>query len=134
MSTDHVALNGIARARADWLARLGAGDLDGYVGAMTAGVVWLPPRGPAMQGVAALRHWLTPFLARYGYNFSVAEVRLRVAGDWVFERGRYRSVLTPASEEESMVHEGRYALFWHRQPDGRWLIDRYADETQLDLS
>ena len=33
-----------------------------------------------------------------------------------------------------MVHEGEYFIFWRRDGDGRWRIDRYADITGLRLT
>lgn len=125
------APEGIARSRAEWLGRLRAGDLDGYLGVMAMDVVWLPPRGAALEGIGALRSWLAPFLAKYRYDFAVSQVRLRVADGWAFERGHYRSVLMPIGEGAPLTHEGQYSLFWRQKSDGQWRIDRYADSTAL---
>lgn len=131
MSAEQEALADIARSRTEWLARLGEGDLDGYLAVLTADVVWLPPRGPALAGAAALRAWLSTFLAQYRYDFTLSDVRIRVAGDRAFERGAYRSALTPTAGGVPMVYVGRYALLRRRDPDGRWRIERYADDTDL---
>ena len=51
----------IAQSRMRWLGALEAGDLDGYLQAMSPNVVWVPPRGDALHGHADLKSWLGEF-------------------------------------------------------------------------
>lgn len=132
MTEDESAVvEAIAASRHEWLTRLRTGDLDGYLGALAPDAVWMPPQGPAVTGAAALRAWLAPSFAQYRCALTLEDVRMRVAGDRAFERGAFHSALTPLAGGEPLVHVGRYALFWRRDADRSWRIERYVDETEL---
>lgn len=121
----------IAQRRRQWVEAVNGRDVDGYVGLLTADVVWLPPGQPALRGRTAFRDWVRPFFDQYAYNFSIDGVRLRVHGDWALERATFTSQLTPVEGGEPMSHTGTYVLLWRRDDDGVWRIERYADDTGL---
>lgn len=120
----------IAAVRARWVQALNDGSAAAFVQCVTEDAVWLPPRGDAIQGRAAIAAWLEPLFARYDYTYTTADERLRLAGDWAVEEARFRTVLRPKGETgDPLVHDGRHLLIWRRLATGRWLIDRYVDRT-----
>ena len=120
----------IAAVRQRWVEAINAGSAAGFVQCVTEDAVWLPPRGDAIQGRAAIAAWLAPLFAQYRYDYTTVEERVRLAGDWAIEEARFRTVLHPKSEPgDPLVHDGRYLLIWQRLPSGQWLIERYVDRT-----
>ena len=121
----------IAATRRRWVAALNDGSAAAFVRCIADDAVWLPPRGDALRGRDAIARWLAPLFAHYRYEFSTADERVRLAGDWAVEEAHFRTVLHPRAEPgEPLVHDGRYLLIWRRSPGGEWLIERYVDRTE----
>ena len=126
MPTDEEAID--AR-REEWVAIVNAGDVNRYLSLLTEDCVWLPPRLPAMSAKAAIGAWLTPFFDRFTYEFSIADICLRVAGDWAIECALFESRMTPRGGGETISHGGTYVVLWRKEPFGKWCIERYVDAT-----
>ena len=92
--------------------------------------MWIPPSGDAIEGRAAFRRWVAPFMERFAYRMEIRPDSVRPAGERVVETGRFASRMTPREGGEPAVHEGRYLVLWRRE-EGRWWIDRYVDTTAL---
>lgn len=123
--------SGIDDSRREWIAATNAEDPERCVAIMDTNVVWLPPGMAALQGRQAIHEWMVPFFERFRYDFSVADVRVSMAGEWAVERGTFTSNLTASDNGESASHSGQYLIVWHRETDERWYIERYVDITDL---
>lgn len=123
-------LAAIQKRRRAWIVAINEGDVVAHAALLAEDAVWLPPGQPAVAGREAIAEWLLPFFEQHGYDFSITDARVRVAGDWAVERATFTSRLTPTDGGETMTHTGTYVLLWRREADG-WYIERYVDDTAL---
>ena len=123
--------SGIDASRQEWIGATNAADPERCVATMDTDIVWFPPGMEPLEGRQAVHEWMVPFFQRFEYDFSVADVQLRLAGEWAVERGTYTSRLTSREDAKTSSHTGRYLLIWHRETDGRWYMDRYVDITDM---
>jgi uncharacterized protein (TIGR02246 family) len=117
-------LRAIDRVRDAHVAALNRGDVDAWIGVFSADAVQMPPNFPANAGREGIRQWCQGFLGAFGVEFALEVEEVRVAGDWAFERGAYRILLTPRAGGASFPDTGKYITIYERQPDGAWLMAR----------
>lgn len=120
----------IGRQRARWIAAINEADADGFVSVLAEDAVWLPSSGAAISGRDGIRAWLRVPFSEFQYDYHVADVSLRVTGDWAVEQASFSTSVVPKTGEDPLpTHRGRYTLVWHRLPAGEWKIDRYIDHS-----
>ncbi len=115
--------------RARWINAINASDAAGFVAVLCADAVWLPWGRSAISGKESIRDWLAKPFAQLAYDYSVTDVRLRVAGDWAIERAHFITKARSHKGGEAPVHRGTYTILWRRTPAEAWLIERYIDHT-----
>lgn len=115
--------------RTRWIAAINAGSAAAFVAIVTDDAVWLPSRHNALSGKEEIRAWLEKPLAEFDYDYSVSDVRLRIAGDWAVEQARFSTKARTRSGEAMPTHEGSYTLIWRKTSAGGWLIERYIDHS-----
>ena len=118
----------IAARRTEWVSIVNSRDLAAYVELVSQDVLWLPPGQPPIEGRKAFEAWLRPFFERFEYEFRLEDPSIQFSGDWVVETGAFDTLMT-AEDGVSTRHGGGYLVFWHRQSDGVWYLERYLDET-----
>jgi len=128
-SLPHDDLRAIERQRRLWVDAVNAHDVDRHLELVTDDVVWFPPGRPAVSGKEGLAALLRPVFERFDLQFEITSPRVRRAGDWAVERGRFRTDLTSRTEGETGRHNGRYLVLWKRGSDRTWRIERYIDQT-----
>ena len=126
---DDEAATEIGAQRARWVSAINAGSPDEFVAVLAPDAVWLPPGSPAISGKDAIREWLETPLRLYEYDYTIRDVKLRVAGDWAVEKASFRTEATTGSGEAMPAHTGTYVVLWRRSAAGAWLIERYIDES-----
>lgn len=131
---DEGARREIDRQRDRWIAAINAGDADGFVAVLAEDAVWLPWGRPAISGADRIRDWLSGPFAEYRYEYSVSDVRVRVAGEWAAEHACFRTRAVNRAGAEAPVHEGEYTILWRRTREAGWLIERYLDHTGFDTA
>lgn len=119
----------IDAVRSKWAESLNSGSAEAFVSCVTDDAVWLPPKGSAVEGSAAILEWLSGLFDKFYYDFNISEVNIRQVGDnWAVEDACFRSVLRPKSGDgKPMVHDGRYVVLWRKKDALGWRIDRYVD-------
>jgi uncharacterized protein (TIGR02246 family) len=127
------ALQEIDERRNRWIAAINAGDADSFVAVLVDDAVWLPWGQPAISGRDRIRDWLAGPFSEYNYEYSVDDVRIRVAGEWAVERASFRTRASSRSGAEAPIHEGLYTIIWRMSSRG-WLIERYVDHTGFDAA
>ena len=134
MVSDRVAID---HRRQRWVELTTDGDAAGCVELLTEDAVWFPPGMAALSGRGQIRDWMASFFELYEYDFSILNPQLRLAGDWAFERGIFKSVHTSQYDGRKTGHSGEYLISWRRESDGEWYIERYlhlsnpADEVEV---
>ena len=120
-------MGAIVAANVAWGDALVRGDSLRLMNAYTSGAVLLTDSGD-VSSPARIRDWL--LARRAALQDSLHGTRtntdhLEVATDRAYEAGTLAYILIrrdhPGQRREHVV---RYATFWHRSPDGRWLMDK----------
>jgi uncharacterized protein (TIGR02246 family) len=85
--------------------------------------VWLPPRGPSVEGKTAI-------LARYQRSFATVKLHYTLVeteqhgwGDWAFSRGTTEGTATPITGGEPRKIHDKYLMILRRE-HGIWKIAR----------
>jgi uncharacterized protein (TIGR02246 family) len=118
----------IARRRNLWTAAVNARDVQSYLELLAEDLVWIPPGQQAIHGRDAFASWVEPFFRQFEYDFALTAEQVRVAGDWAVERGTFHTMMT-SPEGRSAHHAGDYIVWWRRDVDDVWRIERYVDTT-----
>src|SRR5438876_10708071 len=117
-------LASIDRVREAHVAALNDGDTGALVDLFAAGGIQMPPNAPANVGRESIRQWCAALLAPFRVTFSLAVDEVRIAGDWAFERGRYRIALHPRPGGDGIEDNGKYVTIYERRNDDGWRIGR----------
>ncbi|MBT8399673.1 MAG: SgcJ/EcaC family oxidoreductase [Rhodothermia bacterium] len=117
----------IARQRERWISAINGGSAEDFLEVVADDAVWLPARSDAIVGKPQIRAWLSAPFQTYDFDYSVSQVRLRVAGEWAIEQARFTTVVTTEDNGDLPPHRGSYIVLWRRYADDQWLIERYVD-------
>ncbi len=128
------AVEAIGQRRISWIAAINAGDPDGFVAVLANDAVWLPWGQSAISGKERIHDWLLAPFAEFTYDYSVTDIRVRIAGEWAVERARFRTRAEKRGGGEAPTHEGTYTILWRRTASAGWLIERYIDHTGEDTA
>lgn len=120
----------IDERRKEWILAVNAGNVENYLSILSENIVWFPPDGQVINGKEDFRDWVEPFFQNFDYDFSVSQTKIKVIEDWAIERGEFASKLTPKTNREMMEHSGKYIIFWHREKNDDWKLERYVDNSQ----
>jgi len=117
-------LRAIAELRTAWTNAVAARDPDALKDLLTDDYeVW--PQGAApLIGPAAAAAAMRGAVERFDIVQSFEPIETVVAGDWAFERGIERMMLTPRDGGEKRTIEQRTLLIETKGPDGKWRFAR----------
>jgi len=124
------ALKSLQQRHLEWIDIVNRGDGAAYSRLLADEGIWIPPQGDPIIGREAFRKWLSPFFEKYSYNFSIKDEQFLMRGRWAIEKGKFTTVMTPEDGDE-MKHSGTFTVIWYRNDAGKWLIDRYVDDTNF---
>ena len=120
----------IKEQRSRWISAINSSSAVDFVSVLSDDAVWLPPGHDAIHGKEMIRSWLKKPFSELDYDYSISDVRIRIAGDWAAEQARFTTRARTKSGKSLPPHEGLYTLLWRRgSADGVWLIERYIDHT-----
>lgn len=105
------------------LSAIKAGDLDTIVDLFTDDGVFMLPNEPTLTGKDAIKSRLQTDMDKFTFDESWASEEIVVFGDWAFDRGSSKVIMTPKEGGDSIEDNGKYIWIFKRQPDGNW---RYA--------
>lgn len=101
---------------ANALARRDSVQAEGF----TSNGVMMPPNGPAVEGRAAIRAWMTAYPQMSDFKARVVEID--GVGDMAYVRGTYEVTLAPVGRTPAVTDHGKWLEIVRRQSDGRWLV------------
>ena len=114
----------VAELRLRLQAAENGGNPDSMVALMAEDIVMMPPNGAAIVGRAAANEMARGFLGAYNAAVEYTSVEVMVSGDWAFDRGTYKSTLTPKAGGAADSEVGKYVWVSHRGADGTWKFAR----------
>ena len=123
-------LKKIQKQREDWLRAVNENDMEAIGNILTDDAVWIPPGMPALSGKKTIMEWMEPFFDTFNYEFSIADMHIKGAGDWAVEQSAFTSKLTAKDDDETSTHNGKYIIIWRWEKDNQWRIERYLDDSE----
>jgi uncharacterized protein (TIGR02246 family) len=117
-------LGAIAALRAAWTAAVAARNPDALEDLLTDDYEVWPHGGAPIIGPAAAMAAMRGAVERFDIVQSFEPLETVVAGDWAFERGIERMVLTPRDGREKRTIEQRTFLVERKGEDGKWRFAR----------
>ena len=104
---------------ATWKQASLAGDWPSFFGQFTEDAVWMGPKGPPGEGLAAIRKgtWVRAL------EEELVPVQVDGRGDLAFARGTVSLLL---DEKGGVKHEGNFLTVLRKQPGGSWRMAVYS--------
>ncbi len=104
---------------ATWKQASLAGDWPSFFGQFTEDAVWMGPKGPAVDGLAAIRKgtWVRAL------EEELVPVQVDGRGDLAFARGTVSLLL---DEKGGVKREGNFLTLLRKQPGGSWRMAVYS--------
>ena len=106
------------------LAALNGGDVDAIVNFILDDAVFMPPNAAALVGKAAIQSWLQTATDTYTFDETWSSEEIVVFGDWAFDRGTSKVLMTSKAGGEPVDVTGKYIWIYERQADGNWKYAR----------
>ncbi len=109
----------IKAALASWKQASLAGDFPAFFGHFTDDAVWMGPKGPAIEGLAAIRQgtWVRALTE------ELTPTQVDGRGDLAFARGTLSLLL---DEKGAVKHDGTFLTVLRKQADGSWHMAVYS--------
>lgn len=87
-------------------------------------LVMMGPNIPEVVGADKVVAAMDEFFAGFTLHMEYASQEIATMGDWAFDRGTYRSTVTPRGGGSPQSENGKYFWLYARQPDGSWKQSR----------
>lgn len=122
--TDPAAdLAAITKVRASYVAAFKAGNPAGIGGVYTADGSDMNNAQPTVVGADAITAATKAMMDQMSaQDIVLTSEKLEIAGDMAYDRGTYKTTMTPKAGGAPMVEEGRYLVVVKRQADGAWKL------------
>ena len=124
----------IAReAHEGYVAAINSNNLDSLMAILTEDIVYQSPNAPEVVGKAAVREWGKGYLDAYTIHWEKQTLDFIIAGDWAFERYKYKEHDIPKAGGPALDDVGKGLNVYHRDADGRWRVARDAWSSDLPI-
>jgi uncharacterized protein (TIGR02246 family) len=105
------------------------GNLSKVMNLWTEDGVVMPSGEPYVIGKEAIEDWKGVYFKQYNFNLQSISDEVQIGGDWAFNRGTYRMVMTPRNGGAPVSETGKFIQIFRREPDGSWKIARDMGNT-----
>jgi uncharacterized protein (TIGR02246 family) len=112
----------IAAVRQTYQTAFNAGDAAGVAALLTADMYDMQPGMPTVVGASAVQEGLAGMFQQNNAQIEITGQKTEVSGDMGYDRGTYRTTITPKAGGAAMTEEGRYLVVLKRQADGSWKL------------
>lgn len=109
---------------AQWNKDAATKDADKWANYFTDDGSGLYPGAPILNGKAAIKAGLTPFLADPNFSLTFASDRAVASkgGDMVYTQGTYAMTMTNPKTKKKMSDKGKFLTVYMKQADGSWKV------------
>jgi ketosteroid isomerase-like protein len=122
MTSDDISA--IAALRAAWTTAVAARNPDALRDLLTDDYEVWPQGAPPIIGPAAATAAMRDAVERFDIVQSFEPIETVIAGEWAFERGIERMIVTPREGGEARTIEQRTVLIERKGSDGKWRFAR----------
>lgn len=114
----------VTGALEQYIAAVNAGDMESALALIAGDAINMPPDGPPIVGIAAIRSNAEDFFPYYTMQSRTTPDEVVVSGDLALVRASYTDVVTPRDGGETTEASGVWLIVMRRQPDGSWKMWR----------
>lgn len=112
----------IDEIRAKYIAAENAGDAAALAELYTENGVYMPANAPAAEGRSAIQSSYEGMFKQYKAQADATPVSVvEITGDWAFERGTFKTTLTPVDGGDPVEDAGKYVVVTRKTGDG-WKV------------
>lgn len=114
-----------------WASDLNRGNAESAVSIYAAGIVYMPPGRPPLEGPEQVKQFLQSQFPAGRSSLSYSSRETQISGDLAYERGVFVTTLeSPGERHESK--NGNLLRLFHRSEDGAWKVTREIWNISLD--
>ncbi len=125
----------VKEVEAAWVKDAATKDPDKWASYFAEDGSGLYPGGPILNGKAAIRAAMVPFLADPNFSLIFQSTRAMASkgGDMVYSEGTYTMTMTNPKTKKTMTDKGKYLTVYTKQPDGNWkaVADTFNSDSQM---
>ncbi|MEX0282002.1 MAG: nuclear transport factor 2 family protein [Arenibacterium sp.] len=107
-----------------YLAAINANDALAVLATVTEDVVFIPPNTPVVIGKAEVEPWVRGYFDKVETSWEKTSLEFVAAGDWAFERYRYKSIELPRDGGAAQVETGNGINIYRLGADNIWRVAR----------
>jgi len=125
----------IELAKTEYRDAFNTGNIDRLLNLLSEGFVDMSEGHASLFGPDAreeLRENVTKLLAKFQLELQVVIIGVRSFGDWAFDYGWHKLLLTPKSGGEPVIQRKRYLEIWQKIGD-QWKIAIYMDSKEAEV-
>jgi uncharacterized protein (TIGR02246 family) len=123
----------IKNVEAAWLKDAATKDADKWASYFADDGSGLYPGGPILNGKAAIKTAMGPFLAdpNFALTFESTRTVASKGGDMVYSQGTYTMTMTNPKTKKPMTDKGKFLTVYMKQADGSWkaVADTYNSDS-----
>lgn len=109
----------VGETRERHVAAVNAGDAEAAASLFSPDGVFLPPGGPALEQLPAIRGWFNHVFGQFSVNgFRLHPGGIEQAGEIAIEHGNWEATFQPKDGSPERPGGGTYLTVYARQPDG----------------
>ena len=112
----------VQEVEAAWVKDAATKDADKFVSYFAEDGSGLYPGAAILNGKAAIKNYMAPFLADPNFSLTFQAVRTEASkgGDMVYSQGTYTMTMTNPKTKKPVTDKGKYLTIYRKQADGSW--------------
>jgi uncharacterized protein (TIGR02246 family) len=114
----------VKNVEAAWIKAMATRDVEKWASFFTDDASGLYPGAEIMQGKAALKAGVAPYLADQNFSWKSEDTRAVASkgGYMVYTQGTYTVTMTNPKTKKLMTDKGKYLTIYAKQADGSWKV------------
>jgi uncharacterized protein (TIGR02246 family) len=128
-------LQAVKNVEAAWLKDASTKDADKWASYFTEDGSGLYPGMGILNGKAAVKAAIAPFLADPNFSLTFQSTRAVASkgGDMVYSQGTYTMTMTDPKTKKPVTDKGKYLTVYTKQADGSWkaVADTYNSDSTM---
>ena len=128
-------IKGINACREHYVSAWMTGNADSITSIYTNGAMVLYPNQAAIPGRDSIFAYFKTFFAEFlQAEFDLTSEEIKIAGEWAFDRGKYKWKGIQREKGDTLADEGKYLVILQKQGNGEWKVARDMDNSNQPLS
>ena len=106
-------------------------DVEAFLSNLTEDAIFMNPGGPAIEGKAAIRAWITQRFSEVDPQVTISPVEIVVDHDLAFNRTHVTGFQVDLETGDTLAIDWKEIAILRRQPDDSWLVSRVIGNSNV---